>query len=93
VPRVCGGAVRIEDFDGELIPVLAPEDITMFKIFFNRPNDWADIENVLAVQGRRFDLDYVLGWLERTIGPGDDRIEQLKAGQPSMGAYRPHRLR
>ncbi len=68
----------LEDFDGELMPVLSAEDITIFKLFFDRPKDWVDVESILAVQGRQFDMEYVTHWLTETIGSDDSRLARLQ---------------
>lgn len=72
-------AVRV-DFYGHPVPVLSAEDIALFKTLFDRPKDWPDIEQLLAVQGHDFDLAYTLQWLGQML-PVDDsarlRLESL----------------
>ncbi len=63
-------AVRMP-FDGGFLPILSAEDLVVFKVLFNRPKDWFDIEGVLATQAERFDGDYVLRWLDEMVGPRD----------------------
>jgi hypothetical protein len=68
----CASRIRTVPFrDGE-IPILAVEDLTIFKILFNRPKDWLDIEQVLFAQAGRFDVGYVDGWLAELVGPDDE---------------------
>jgi hypothetical protein len=43
-----------------------------------RRQDWSDIESVFATQGRRFDLGYVVDWLQGLIGAEDSRIARLE---------------
>ena len=49
----------------------------MFKAFFNRTKDWADLEEMQAAG--TLDLDRVVGVLVRYLGADDDRIERLLA--------------
>jgi hypothetical protein len=60
-----------------LLPFLGCNDLAVFKAFFNRRKDWADIEEMLRVG--RLDLPYVTGVLTEYLGPGDERIHQLHA--------------
>ena len=39
---------RWEDFDGEQLPFLACPDLAVFKAFFSRTRDWADLEEMQA---------------------------------------------
>lgn len=73
-------ATRItkEDFEGHLIPVISAEDLVAFKLMFNRTKDWIDVESVLVTRGPAFDLEYLVGWLGRTIGADDSRIARLE---------------
>ncbi len=43
------------------LPFLSAEDLTIFKISFNRPKDWVDIEAML--RQAPLDYDYVEKWL------------------------------
>jgi uncharacterized cupin superfamily protein len=43
------GRIRNVPFDGAEIPVLACQDLIVFKAFFARTKDWADIEAMVAV--------------------------------------------
>jgi hypothetical protein len=69
------GARRVP-FGGETIPILSPEHLTVCKAMFNRPKDWLDIEQIL-VDASPLNVAEVLDWLERMVGPGDQRIERL----------------
>src|SRR5690348_5826097 len=42
--RTVSSRVRWEPFAGEELPFLACQDIAVFKAFFNRTKDWADLE-------------------------------------------------
>lgn len=40
--------IRLVPFAGQVVPVLACEDLLVFKAFFARTQDWADIEAMVA---------------------------------------------
>ena len=66
---------RTETFAGELIPFLACSDLAVFKAFFNRTKDWADLEEM--VRSDTIDIDKVVGTISRHLGPDDDRVARL----------------
>ena len=70
-----GGRVRHEDFAGERVPFLDCRDLAVFKAFFDRTKDWADLE-AMAEAGS-LDVDAVVGVLARHLGADDPRIERL----------------
>jgi hypothetical protein len=67
---------RVEQFEGEEIPFLSCSDLAVFKAFFNRTKDWADLEE-MATAGT-LDVDRVVGVLTRYLGAGDERITRLQ---------------
>jgi hypothetical protein len=67
---------RIERFEGENIPFLSCSDLAVFKAFFNRTKDWADLEEMTAAG--TLDVDRVVGVLSRYLGPDDERIAHLR---------------
>ncbi len=67
---------RVEPFAGHDIPFLSCSDLAVFKAFFNRTRDWADLEEMAAVG--TLDIDRVIGTLTRYLGPGDERVERLR---------------
>lgn len=69
--------VRIEPFGGAHVPFLACRDLAVFKAFFNRTKDWADLEEMHAAG--TLDLSAVLGTIAEYLGGGDHRIERLRA--------------
>ena len=71
------GRARREHFSGAEVPFLSCVDLAVFKAFFNRTKDWADLEEMVAAD--TLDLDRVLGVLVRYLGPSDERIERLRA--------------
>lgn len=62
---------------GEELPFLACRDVAVFKAFFNRTKDWADLE-AMAEAGS-LDVDAVVGVLSTYLGADDDRIARLRA--------------
>ena len=68
---------RVEPFQGEDVPFLACRDLAVFKAFFNRTRDWADLE-AMAEAGA-LDVEGVLGVLTLYLGTDDERVERLRA--------------
>lgn len=66
-------AVRVQDhvFNGSSVPFLSCTDLAVFKAFFNRTKDWADIEAMIEMQ--TLDVDRVIGVLTRLLGSDDER--------------------
>jgi hypothetical protein len=75
------GDLRLHVSEHELVdtklPFLGCNDLAVFKIFFNRRRDWADIEEML--RAGRLDVAYVSGILGEYLGPDDERIRELHA--------------
>lgn len=68
---------RHEPFGGSVLPFLACDDIAVFKAFFNRTKDWADLEEMIAAG--TIDADRVVGALRRYLPERDGVIERLIA--------------
>jgi hypothetical protein len=68
---------RWEDFDGVALPFLACGDLAVFKAFFGRTKDWADLEEMQAAG--TLDLDLVTGVLVRLLGADDERMARLRS--------------
>jgi hypothetical protein len=66
-----------EPFAGDEIPFLSCGDLAVFKAFFNRTRDWADLEDMCAAG--TLELDRVLGVLVEYLGPDDERVARLRA--------------
>lgn len=77
--------VREEPVRDETITVLSGEDIVVFKVIFNRPLDWRDIDRLFQQGTTRIDLQYVTRWLREILGDGDSRIQRLKDGATAVG--------
>jgi hypothetical protein len=58
------------------IPILGANELSVFKAFFNRTKDWADIEAM--VDARTVDLHVVIGWIVDLLGPDDERVTRLR---------------
>jgi hypothetical protein len=68
--------VSLEPFAGEMLPFLSCFDLAVFKAFFDRRRDWADLEDMIAAGS--IDVDAVVETLETYLGPDDDRITKLQ---------------
>jgi hypothetical protein len=72
--------VRREPFLGVDVPFLACRDLAVFKAFFDRTRDWADLEEMAAVGS--LDVEAVLGVLANYLGGDDPRVERLRTLGP-----------
>lgn len=68
---------RVESFGGIDVPFLACRDLAVFKAFFDRTKDWADLESMQ--DAGTLDADAVLGVLARYLGGDDHRVERLRS--------------
>ena len=69
--------VRWESFMNTDMPFLSCSDLAVFKAFFNRTQDWADLE-AMHVAGT-LDIKKVIGILSDYMGADDERVEKLQA--------------
>ena len=69
--------VRWEPFAGVDLPFLACEDLAVFKAFFGRTKDWADLEAMR--DAKALDAAAVAGVLATFLGNDDERIARLLA--------------
>ena len=67
---------QVHEFDGRQIPFLGCSDLAVFKAFFNRTKDWADLEEMIAM--RALNIDQTIGVLVRYLGEDDDRVVRLR---------------
>jgi hypothetical protein len=70
-----GSRIRTEPFAGHDIPFLACRDLAVFKAFFDRTKDWADLEE-MQLAGT-LDIEAVAGVLVHYLGPDDPRVARL----------------
>jgi hypothetical protein len=63
-------------FEDGTIPILGATELVVFKAFFDRTRDWADIEAM--VEANAPDLPTAIGWLVDLLGTDDPRIERLR---------------
>jgi hypothetical protein len=72
-----GARARTERFAGIDVPFLSCSDVAVFKAFFNRTKDWADLEEMASAG--TLDVERTLGVLVRYLGGDDERIERLRS--------------
>ncbi len=72
--------IRIESFAGADVPFLDCNDLAVFKAFFSRTRDWADLEEMAAAG--TLDVEAVVGVLAHYLGADDERIERVLALSP-----------
>ncbi len=78
-------------FDGITIPVLGATELVVFKAFFDRTRDWADIETMIEAQTA--DVHRAIGWIVDLLGADDHRVARLRSllgrkppgGEPRFG--------
>jgi hypothetical protein len=69
------GRAVVHEFASVPVPFLSCTDVAVFKAFFDRPKDWVDIDEMLAVG--TLDVDTTLGVLVRYLGAGDHRVQRF----------------
>ena len=67
--------IRWETFGGTTIPFLSCVDLAVFKVFFNRTKDWADLEAMLSADS--LDVSQVHTIIARYMGSDDERVVRL----------------
>lgn len=65
-----------EPFAGAEVPFLGCTDLAVFKAFFDRTKDWADLEEMVGAG--TLDREAALGILVEYLGPDDPRIVRLR---------------
>lgn len=75
--REAFGRCREESFGGAEIPFLSCRDIAIFKAFFNRTKDWADLEEMQAAG--TLEIEKVAAVLVEYLGTDDERVRKLLA--------------
>ncbi len=67
--------VRWETFAGQSVPFLSCFDLAVFKAFFNRTKDWADLEEM--ARAGTLEKERVQATLIGYLGADDERISKL----------------
>ncbi|MEM7362914.1 MAG: hypothetical protein AAF525_02735 [Pseudomonadota bacterium] len=67
--------IRWETFGGKLLPFLSCFDLAVFKAFFSRTKDWADLEEM--VLAGTLETSRVQATLIKYLGADDERIQRL----------------
>ena len=73
--RAAAGRAQVRPFAGADVPFLACTDLAVFKAFFGRTQDWADLEEMQAAG--TLDADRVVGVLVRYLGADDERVARV----------------
>jgi hypothetical protein len=71
------GRVHREPFAGQELPFLGCTDLAVFKAFFGRTRDWADLEDMAAAG--TLNRERVLTILGQHLDADDDRLDRLRA--------------
>lgn len=74
--RQAATRTRTEPFAGTDVPFLGCGDLAVFKAFFNRTKDWADLEEMHAAG--TLDVDAVTAVLAHYLGADDHRNKRLR---------------
>ncbi len=75
----CADRIKWVDYLTEKIPILSPEDLIIYKVAYDRPQDWLDIGKMFTFSGLNLDKDYIRRWIEDIFDPDDRRIARLEA--------------
>jgi hypothetical protein len=75
--RQAFGRCREESFGGTRVPFLSCRDIAVFKAFFNRTRDWADLEEMKTAG--TLEIDKVTAVLVEYLGLDDERVRKLES--------------
>ena len=77
IHREAARCVRWEQFAGRRLPFLSCFHVALFKAFFNRTKDWADLEAMR--DAGTLPVDRVRGALIHYLGEDDERLAALSA--------------
>lgn len=75
--RQAAARVTWHSFSGRSLPFLACNDLAVFKAFFARTKDWADLEEMQ--RAGLLDIVAVSSVLAAYLGPDDERIARLRS--------------
>jgi hypothetical protein len=84
IHRELASRTRWETFAGRSIPFLSCLDLAIFKAFFNRTKDWADLEEMH--EAGTLNVSRVLAVIIEYLGDDDERVARLR--QIGSGAVR-----
>ena len=84
----CRARARQAAFAGGEIWILSAEDITIFKVIYDRPKDRAEVREVLLCMGEQMDVVYTIGWLERALGSEDVRVMRFRGAVAELVSAR-----
>ena len=70
--------IRTVPFGPDDIPILAAEDLMVYKVVFDRRKDWLDIEQMLLLNVGVVDLDDVRHWVTAIVGSEDARVARFE---------------
>lgn len=84
----CRARARKAPFAGGEIWILSAEDITIFKVIYDRPKDRAEVREVLLCMGERMDVAYTIEWLERILESEDARVTRFRGAVAELVAAR-----
>lgn len=73
--------VVVHDFASHPMPFLSCDDLAVFKAFFDRTRDWADLEEM--GEAGTLDAATVVGALVEHLGVDDPRVARVLALRPS----------
>lgn len=67
------------------IPIVDPASLVAFKAMFDRPNDWRDIENIMALD--RDPVEFAARRVASLMGEDDPITERLEAMLTELGKW------
>ena len=68
--------IQWESFAGQDIPFLSCDDLAVFKVFFDRTKDWADLEAMQ--QAGTLNIPFVRDVIRHYLGQDDPRLTRLE---------------
>jgi hypothetical protein len=80
---------RTAEVLGRVVSISSPEGLIVMKLIAMRPQDEADIRDLLAAQAGQLDVDFVRGELETFTDPGDPRRVKFESWVASSGGTGP----
>ena len=73
---------RTVPFEGERIEILGADELAIFKVMFDRGQDWVDVQNML--EAGSLDVTKIRSALEGLLGADDDRVSRLDTLNPAQ---------